>query len=88
MAVARITSKGQVTIPKQVREQLGLGAGDELDFRIEGERLEVHPIRRRRLSDFWGVFRVPKVLDFSEERVRAFRDQTRRLVEHDSADHE
>ncbi len=85
MVVARITSKGQVTIPKQVREQLGIDAGDELDFRIEGGRLEVRPIRRRRLSDFWGVFPVPKALDFSEERARAFRDQTRRLAEPDSA---
>ena len=88
MAVARITSKGQVTIPKQVREQLGVDVGDELDFRMEGGRLEVRPIRRRRLSDFWGVFRVPKATDFSEERARAFRDQTRRLVEPEPADHE
>jgi len=27
----RITSKGQVTIPQQVREQLGLHPGDEVD---------------------------------------------------------
>lgn len=32
MTKARITSKGQVTIPKDIRHQLGLRAGDEIDF--------------------------------------------------------
>jgi antitoxin PrlF len=29
---ARITSRGQVTIPKDVRERLGLRPGDEIEF--------------------------------------------------------
>jgi AbrB family looped-hinge helix DNA binding protein len=32
MAKTRITTKGQVTIPKEVRERLGLQPGDELEF--------------------------------------------------------
>lgn len=32
MAKSRLTSKGQVTIPKNVREQLGLQPGDEIEF--------------------------------------------------------
>ena len=32
MATAVLTSKGQVTIPKEVREALGVGAGDRLEF--------------------------------------------------------
>ena len=35
---ARITSKGQVTIPKSVREALELREGDELLFRVERSR--------------------------------------------------
>lgn len=35
---ARITSKGQVTIPKTVRDALELQAGDELLFRVERSR--------------------------------------------------
>jgi len=37
----RVTSKGQVTIPRKVRELLGITAGSEVDFQIEerGARL-------------------------------------------------
>ena len=33
----RVTSKGQVTIPKQIREKLGVKPGDEVGFREEGQ---------------------------------------------------
>ena len=32
MATATLTSKGQVTIPREVRTNLGVAAGDRLDF--------------------------------------------------------
>lgn len=32
----RITSKGQVTIPQEVRERLGLLPETEVEFRVEG----------------------------------------------------
>jgi antitoxin PrlF len=35
---ARLSSKGQVTIPRPVREALSLEKGDELVFRVEGNR--------------------------------------------------
>lgn len=30
--MSRVTSKGQVTIPKEVREELGIRPGDEVEF--------------------------------------------------------
>jgi len=32
MTTATITSKGQVTIPKDVRSRLGIGTGDRVEF--------------------------------------------------------
>ena len=35
---ARLSSKGQVTVPRAVREALSLEEGDHLVFRVEGDR--------------------------------------------------
>lgn len=35
---ARLSSKGQLTVPKSVREALGLNEGDDVVFRVEGNR--------------------------------------------------
>ncbi|MCB0972288.1 MAG: AbrB/MazE/SpoVT family DNA-binding domain-containing protein [Acidimicrobiales bacterium] len=40
-AAAKLTSKGQVTIPSAVRDALGLEVGDELLFHVEGDRAVV-----------------------------------------------
>ena len=41
---ATITSKGQVTIPKRIRDELGLTAGTEIEFIIEeDETIRVQP---------------------------------------------
>lgn len=38
---AKVMSKGQVTIPKEVREVLGVGSGDKVTFIVEGNRVSV-----------------------------------------------
>jgi AbrB family looped-hinge helix DNA binding protein len=37
-AAAKVTTKGQVTVPKVVRDALGIKDGDEVVFRVEGNR--------------------------------------------------
>lgn len=80
MATARITSKGQITIPKQVRERLGVETGDALEFWFEDDRLEVRPLRRRRVKEFRGLFHVPQAHAFAEERARAWSTRARQIA--------
>ncbi|MEM1037855.1 MAG: AbrB/MazE/SpoVT family DNA-binding domain-containing protein [Pseudomonadota bacterium] len=37
----RVTSKGQVTIPKSIREKLGIKPGDEVEFLDQGQTVSV-----------------------------------------------
>lgn len=43
----KVSTKGQVVLPIQVRRQLGLRAGDPLDARVEGESVVLTPRRKR-----------------------------------------
>jgi AbrB family looped-hinge helix DNA binding protein len=44
MSTATMTSKGQITIPKEVRETLGLQAGHRMSFEVrEDGVVEMHP---------------------------------------------
>ncbi|MFA4930067.1 MAG: AbrB/MazE/SpoVT family DNA-binding domain-containing protein [Patulibacter sp.] len=54
---AKLTSKGQLTVPKAVREALGLHTGDRVVFRVEGEQAAL--ARTPDLLDLAGVVEVP-----------------------------
>ena len=43
--LAKITSKGQVTVPHEIRRALGVGPGDRLQFEKEGSVVRVRPVR-------------------------------------------
>lgn len=57
---ARITSKGQLTIPKEVRRALGVGEGDNLLFEVNepGGEVTVRVARKPvSFADYAGVWR-------------------------------
>ncbi len=41
----RLTSKGQVTIPQEIRERLGLLPHTEVEFEIDGDAVRVRKAR-------------------------------------------
>ena len=41
----RITSKGQVTIPKEIRDEFGLLPGTEVEFIAEGGQVKVRKMK-------------------------------------------
>jgi AbrB family looped-hinge helix DNA binding protein len=44
----KVTTKGQVTIPLEIREQLGIQPGAEVEFKVEGNVAKLIPARRSR----------------------------------------
>lgn len=54
---ARVSSKGQITIPKAVREALGLNEGDAVLFKVDGQRAVI--ARTPDLMELAGTFEVP-----------------------------
>jgi AbrB family looped-hinge helix DNA binding protein len=44
----RITSKGQVTIPQTIRQQLGLLPNTEVDFELEGKGVRLVKMKSRK----------------------------------------
>lgn len=44
----RITSKGQVTIPVEIRERLGLLPNSEVEFEVDGNTVRIRRARGRR----------------------------------------
>ena len=60
MTIATLTTKGQVTIPKDIRDILRLRAGDKIEILVtaEGEAL-VRPITKK-VDDVFGRLRKPE----------------------------
>ncbi|MFO8084938.1 MAG: AbrB/MazE/SpoVT family DNA-binding domain-containing protein [Desulfobacterales bacterium] len=59
MALATVTSKGQVTIPKEVRDSLGLRFGDKIEIIItENGTALIRPISKK-VDDIFGKLHKP-----------------------------
>ena len=59
MSYATITSKGQTTIPKEIREQFDLQPGDRIFFSVnEAGRIEIQPLID--ITAIKGLLKRPK----------------------------
>ncbi|MCU7836227.1 MAG: AbrB/MazE/SpoVT family DNA-binding domain-containing protein [gamma proteobacterium symbiont of Taylorina sp.] len=43
MLATSVTSKGQITIPKQIRQKLGISKGSKFEAAIVGDHIELYP---------------------------------------------
>ncbi|MGB9429122.1 MAG: AbrB/MazE/SpoVT family DNA-binding domain-containing protein [Gammaproteobacteria bacterium] len=58
--IATLTSKGQLTLPKEVRDRLKLHPGDRLDFRLEDDgTVRMVPVSTS-VRDLKGILPKPK----------------------------
>jgi antitoxin PrlF len=52
---ATLTSKGQTTIPKEIRDSLSMKAGDRMTFTLMPDGTVVMRVKTRRVADLAGV---------------------------------
>ena len=58
MGLTRVTRKGQVTIPKQVRDALRISQSDYVLIVQEGEKAVLSPVRGAKLAELKGRLRA------------------------------
>ena len=82
--VSNISTKGQITLPQEIRNHLGLKAKDTVVIRIEEGDIKVSPARATFLDSFQAVLALSTPLSFEEIRriareehaKEAFRDNS------------
>jgi AbrB family looped-hinge helix DNA binding protein len=71
MVKSRLSSKGQITVPKPVREALGLAPGEEVVFELRQGEAVLRPRRRVPLEDLLGRLGGKRPFPGEEEETRA-----------------
>ena len=67
MPTATVTSKGQVTIPKDVRDRLGLRQGDRVEFEVREDGTVLLRTRRKRsIFDCIGMLKATRHVTIEE----------------------
>jgi len=57
MATSTVTSKGQITIPKEIRERLRLRTGHRVEFQIDTAGQVILKPRNRDVRSLYGMIR-------------------------------
>jgi len=80
--VSTITSKGQVTIPVEVRRHLGLDTGAKIAFVIDPDGVRVRPVRFTLESIFGSIEPLPGTTteDFERQIEETTEEATERVV--------
>lgn len=76
MVESGVTSKGQTTLPKAVREALGVQPGDRVRYIIEGETVRIVAVRP--IQRLFGALRYDGPPVSLEEMDQAIADGARR----------
>ncbi len=74
MATSTVTTNGQITLPREIRDELGLVAGTTIKFTIERGRLIGDPVVLVRRADLWTTHPdVVAIMELSAADVDAGR---------------
>ncbi|HEY4344068.1 MAG TPA: type II toxin-antitoxin system PrlF family antitoxin [Parvibaculum sp.] len=76
MSVSTLTAKGQTTIPKDIREGLGVEPGDQIHFSRLSNGTVVMRARKRSILDLHGAFPAPGGKIASIDEMKAGRSKS------------
>lgn len=80
VAVITLSTKGQIVIPKRIREALKLQAGTRLSVELEGEKVVLKPLKGSVAGRLYGRFRGTDLLkDLEKEHRREIERDERRF---------
>jgi len=71
---ATVTAGGKVTLPKELRERLGLRTGSRLRLAVDADRRLVMTAEAKRLSDLAGILGKPRRTATLEDMDKGIRD--------------
>ena len=73
--LASMTDKGQVTVPKDIRDRLGIAAGSKLDFEVQDDGTIRVRVLVRGAGNLFGLVRrpgmAPQSIDAMDEGIAA-----------------
>ncbi|WP_141289643.1 AbrB/MazE/SpoVT family DNA-binding domain-containing protein [Ideonella azotifigens] len=68
-----LTSKGQVTVPREIRERLGLRSGDKMIFTLLSDGTVVMRPKNRSVADVAGLLQRPGQPTVAVEDMNPFK---------------
>lgn len=71
-----ISSKGQITVPQEIRKRLGLQAGDRVEFVMEDGRTVIRPLRSE-VNPFERFIGIADPFPGGEDGIKAWIDDMR-----------
>jgi AbrB family looped-hinge helix DNA binding protein len=82
MNVGKVGRRGQIAIPRAIRQELNVQAGDRLAFIRQGDEVILQPLKQT-LSDFRGSIPVSEPQNFDAIRQQVINRQAYRAVPND-----
>ena len=80
MITCRMRRRGQITLPRAIRQQLDLREGDQIAFVQRGDEVVLLPLTKT-LFDVRGSVPAPGVQDFAAIRQQTIEAHVRKVVQ-------
>ncbi len=83
--VSTMTSKGQLTVPVEVRRKLGLKQGDKVVFQLKDDEVTLAPAISRLADGFQSIPALDRPRDESEIEAIIAEERAIAFLEHEQA---